>query len=66
MGQGPQHAKTLHSMFSYLPGLTTVMLSSPEAKGLLLSSIMSNDPVIFLEYRALFNTKNMFRRNHTL
>lgn len=57
-GQGPQHAKTLHSMFSYLPGLTTVMPSSPsEAKGLLLSSIMSNDPVIFLEYRALFNTK---------
>ena len=59
-GQGPQHAKTLHSMFSYLPGLTTVMPSSPsEAKGLLLSSIMSNDPVIFLEYRTLWNTKEL-------
>ncbi len=57
-GQGPQHAKTLHSMFSYLPGLITVMPSSPsEAKGLLLSSIMSNDPVIFLEYRELYNTR---------
>ncbi len=57
-GQGPQHAKTLHSMFSYLPGLKVIMPSSPsEAKGLLLSSIMSNDPVIFLEYRALYNTK---------
>ncbi|MDC0855528.1 transketolase C-terminal domain-containing protein [Candidatus Pelagibacter sp.] len=57
-GQGPQHGKTLHSSFSYLPGLHVVMPSSPsEAKGLLLSSIMSNDPVIFLEYRALYNTK---------
>ena len=34
------------------------MPSSPsEAKGLLISSIFSNDPVIFLEYRALYNTK---------
>ena len=34
------------------------MPSSPsEAKGLLLSSVMSNDPIIFLEYRALYNTK---------
>jgi len=57
-GQGPQHAKTLHSMFAYLPGLRVVIPSSPsEAKGLLLSSIFLNDPVIFLEYRALYNTK---------
>ena len=59
-GQGPQHAKTLHAMFSYLPGLRVVMPSSPsEAKGLLLSSIMCNDPVVFLEYRALYNTKEL-------
>ncbi len=59
-GQGPQHAKTLHSMFSYLPGLRVVMPSSPsEAKGMMLSSIMSDDPVIFLEYRALYNTKEL-------
>jgi len=57
-GQGPQHAKTLHSMFAYIPGLRVVIPSSPsEAKGLLLSSIFLNDPVIFLEYRALYNTK---------
>ena len=54
-GQGPQHAKTLHSMFSYLPGLKVIMPSSPsEAKGLLLSSIMSNDPVIFLENEVFY------------
>lgn len=57
-GQGPQHAKTLHSTLASIPGLKVVMPSSPsEAKGLLLASIFSNDPVIFLEYRALYNTK---------
>ena len=57
-GQGPQHAKTLHSLFAALPGLKVIMPSSPsEAKGLLVSSILSNDPVIFLEYRALYNTR---------
>ena len=36
------------------------MPSSPsEAKGMMLSSIMSDDPVIFLEYRALYNTKEL-------
>ena len=59
-GQGPQHAKTLHTMFSYLPGLKVVMPSSAsEAKGMLLSSIMSDDPVIFIEYRSLYNTKEL-------
>ena len=57
-GQGPQHAKTLHSTIASIPGLKVVMPSSPsEAKGLLVSSIFSNDPVIFLEYRAMYNTK---------
>lgn len=63
-GQGPQHAKTLHSMFASLPGLKVVMPSSPsEAKGLLLSSIFSNDPIIFLEYRALYNTREFVPKN---
>ena len=57
-GQGPQHAKCLHSMFAHVPGLKVVMPSSPsEAKGMMLASIFSNDPVIFIEYRALYNTK---------
>ncbi len=63
-GQGPQHAKTLHTMFSYLPGLRVVMPSSPsEAKGMMLSSIASDDPVLFLEYRALYNTKELVPGN---
>jgi pyruvate dehydrogenase E1 component beta subunit len=54
-GQGPQHTKSLHAWFAHVPGLQVVMPGSPaEAKGLLLSSIMSNDPTLFIEGRSLF------------
>src|SRR5438045_2673169 len=54
-GQGPQHTKSLHSWFAHVPGLQVVMPGSPsDAKGLLLSSIMSNDPTLFIEGRSLF------------
>jgi acetoin:2,6-dichlorophenolindophenol oxidoreductase subunit beta len=55
-GQGPQHTKSLHSWFAHVPGLQVVMPGSPaDAKGLLLSSIMSDDPTIFIEGRGLFS-----------
>ena len=55
-GQGPQHAKSLHTIFAHIPGLQVVMPSTPyEAKGLLMSSIFSNDPTIFIEGRSLFS-----------
>lgn len=54
-GQGPQHAKSLHAWFAHLPGLQVVLPSSPaEAKGLLLASIFSNAPTIFIEGRSLY------------
>lgn len=54
-GQGPQHTKSLHSWFAHVPGLQVVMPGSPaDAKGLLLSSIMSDDPTLFIEGRPLF------------
>lgn len=53
-GQGPQHTKSLHAWFAHVPGLQVVMPGSPaEAKGLLLSSIMSDDPTLFIEGRQL-------------
>ena len=49
-GQGPQHSKSLYSWFAHIPGLQVVTPASPaDAKGLLMSSIMSNDPTIFIE-----------------
>jgi pyruvate dehydrogenase E1 component beta subunit len=54
-GQCPQHTKSLHSWFAHVPGLQVVMPGSPsDAKGLFLSSIMSNDPTLFIEGRSLF------------
>ena len=54
-GQGPQHAKSLHTWFAHIPGLKVVVPGSPaDAKGLLLASILSDDPVIFIEGRSLY------------
>lgn len=56
-GQGPQHSQALHSFFAHVPGLKVVMPSSPQdAKGLLISAIEDDNPVVYLEHRWLHNT----------
>jgi len=58
-GQGSQHAQSLESWFAHIPGLKIVMPSNPyDAKGLLISSIEDNNPVIFFEHRWLHNIVN--------
>ncbi len=53
-GQGTQHAQSLQSWFSHIPGLKVVMPVTPaDAKGLLISAIEDDDPVVFLEHRWL-------------
>lgn len=55
-GQGAQHSKSLHSIFSHIPGLKVVMPTTPyDAKGLLASAVRDDNPVIFLEHRWLYN-----------
>jgi pyruvate dehydrogenase E1 component beta subunit len=55
-GQGPTHSQSLHAWFAHIPGLKVVMPTSAEdAKGLLLSSIFDDNPVLFLEHRWLHN-----------
>ncbi len=55
---GAQHSQTLETYFSYVPGLKVVAPATPaDAKGLLKSSIRDNNPVIFLENIALYNTR---------
>jgi pyruvate dehydrogenase E1 component beta subunit len=57
-GQGPQHAKNMPSIFAHCPGLRVVTPSNPtDAKGLMIASIFSNDPVIFIEERSLHSMK---------
>ncbi|HIJ98806.1 TPA: alpha-ketoacid dehydrogenase subunit beta [archaeon] len=55
-GQGAQHSQSLQAIFAHIPGLKVVMPSTPyDAKGLLISSIEDNNPVIFIEHRWLHN-----------
>lgn len=55
-GQGPQHSQTLHSFFAHIPGLKVVMPSTPyDAKGLLISAIEDDNPVVYIEHRWLHN-----------
>ena len=56
-GQGAQHSQSLESWFGHIPGLKVVMPATPyDAKGLLISAIEDNNPVIYLEHRWLHNT----------
>ncbi|RLF76336.1 alpha-ketoacid dehydrogenase subunit beta [Thermococci archaeon] len=53
-----QHSQSLHAIFAHVPGLKVVMPSTPyDAKGLLISSIEDDDPVIFIEHKALYAIK---------
>lgn len=55
-GQGAQHSQSLQAWFAHVPGLKVVMPASAyDAKGLLISSIEDDNPVIFLEHRWLHN-----------
>lgn len=55
-GQGPQHSQNLQSWFAHVPGLKVVMpATAHDAKGLLLSSIFDDNPVVYLEHRWLHN-----------
>jgi pyruvate/2-oxoglutarate/acetoin dehydrogenase E1 component len=66
-GQGPTHAQSFQSLFSRIPGLKVVMPSNPaNAKGLLISSILDPNPVIFLEHRWLHNLEDKVNKNFFL
>jgi 2-oxoisovalerate dehydrogenase E1 component beta subunit len=53
---GQTHSQSPEAMFTHVCGLRTVMPSNPyDAKGLLISCIENDDPVIFLEPKRLYN-----------
>src|SRR3984893_5225574 len=52
------HSQNLEVWFAHVPGLKVVAPSTPaDAKGLLRTSVRDNNPVLFLENLALYNTK---------
>ncbi len=51
-GQGPSHSQSLESLFSYIPGLKVLMPTFPsDYKGMLISAIEDDNPVIIIENR---------------
>lgn len=55
---GATHSQNIELYYSFVPGLKVVAPSTPaDARALLRASIADNDPVLFLENLALYNTK---------
>jgi acetoin:2,6-dichlorophenolindophenol oxidoreductase subunit beta len=59
-GAAAQHSQSLEAWFAHVPGLKVVLPSTPaEAKGLLITAIRDQNPVIFLEHKVLYRQKGM-------
>jgi acetoin:2,6-dichlorophenolindophenol oxidoreductase subunit beta len=59
--QGAQHSQALQSWYSHVPGLRVVMPSSPsDAYRLLVQSVKSPDPVLFIEDRWSYDSEESF------
>ncbi len=58
LNAGPQHSQCLESWFAHVPGLKVVMPATPyDVKGLLKASIRDDNPVLFIENKALYALK---------
>ncbi|MBU1261712.1 alpha-ketoacid dehydrogenase subunit beta [bacterium] len=54
-GQSFQHSKSMFSTFAHIPGLKVILPTTPmDAKGMLISAIRDNNPVIVIEHRWLY------------
>jgi pyruvate/2-oxoglutarate/acetoin dehydrogenase E1 component len=57
-GGGPHHSQQVEGWFMNVPGLVVVAPSTPQdAKGLLVAAIEDENPILFLEHKALYSRK---------
>jgi len=56
--QAAQHSQALQAIFAHIPGLKVVMPSNPyDAKGLLISALKDENPVLYIDDRWLYKLK---------
>lgn len=57
--QGAQHSQALHAWFAHVPGLRVVMPATvADARDLLIASVLSPDPVMFIDDRWLYDQED--------
>lgn len=62
-GKAAQHSQSLETWIMHVPGVKLAMPSTPyDAKGLLKTAIRDNNPVVFLEHKLLYFTKEVVPR----
>jgi pyruvate dehydrogenase E1 component beta subunit len=58
VGAAAQHSQSIEAWFCHVPGLKVVVPSTPyDAKGLLISAIRDDNPVMFFEQKLLYRKK---------
>ncbi len=59
-GAAAQHSQSLEAWFVHVPGIKVVAPATPyDAKGLLITAIRDNNPVLFMEHKLLYRTKGI-------
>ncbi len=57
-GAAEHHSQSFENWFVHVPGLKVVMPTTPyDAKGLLVSAIRDDNPIVFIEHKLLYKTK---------
>ncbi|TWH49348.1 pyruvate dehydrogenase E1 component beta subunit [Sporomusa sp. KB1] len=58
MGAAAQHSQSMEAWFTHIPGVKTVMPSTPaDAKGLMAAAVRDNNPVMYIEHKQLLGIK---------
>ena len=59
-GAAAQHCQSLEAWFVHTPGIKVVAPATPhDVKGLLITAIRDNNPVLFMEHKLLYRTKGL-------